>query len=231
MRLFRFLIGLLLLPVCVAVTRATVQLALSLPITGEGLFPPAALALCGGIALWLVVYYTLPTPARTYILAHELTHALWGALMGARVKDLKVSRTGGSVTLSESNLLITLAPYFFPFYTVLVLLGYVALSFFVNVAPYYLLWMGLVGLTWGFHLTFTITTLLQHQSDIAEYGALFSYGVIYIFNIVGVGLWIVAISPATVADLYGWLRLEFCWQFGLMWNWLQAAARHSNIPG
>ena len=46
---------------------------------------------------------------------------MWGLLFGARPSDVRVSASGGSVRLSKSNLLITLAPYFFPFYTFVVI--------------------------------------------------------------------------------------------------------------
>ena len=198
MGLIRFLIGLLLLPLCAAATQTAWAAILRIPATTGTVFAPAALAFGGGIGLWLLIYFTLPAPARTYVLAHELTHALWGAVMGARVKRLRVSRTGGSVTLSKSNFLITLAPYFFPLYTALVIIAYGLLSLVIDVTPFHLFWMGLVGLTWGFHLTFTVTTLMRHQSDIAEYGRLFSYTVIYLLNILGVCLWMATVSSATL---------------------------------
>jgi hypothetical protein len=157
--------------------------------------------LCGGYVLWLALYFTLPRPVRTYVLAHELTHALWGWLMGADILRMRVSARGGSVTLSESNLLIALAPYFFPLYTVLIIAGYYLLSLFFEVERYYLVWLALVGFTWGFHFTFTVATLLQHQTDIREYGHLFSYTVIYVFNVLGICLWVVLVSSATAGRM------------------------------
>jgi hypothetical protein len=203
-RLLRFLIGLLLLPVCVAVTQTLAGLLQSLS-SSPWLLPPAALAFLAGYAIWLTVFLALPRPVRTYVLAHELTHALWGAVMGARVTKMKVSREGGSVTLSKTNFMITLAPYFFPLYTVLVIAVYVTLLPFLDVQRWYLLWIGLVGLTWGFHLTFTVTTLLTRQTDIHECGRLFSYTLIYILNALGLSLWIVAVSSATVGQMAGLL--------------------------
>ena len=144
-----------------------------------------------GYALWLAVYFAPPRPFRTYVLAHELTHALWGVLTGARIHRLSVSRHQGSVTLSKNNVLITLAPYFFPLYTMLVIAAYGVLSVFYDLEPYAPFWLMLVGLTWGFHFTFTLSTLLQHQTDITQYGRLFSYGIIYLMNVLGMALWVV----------------------------------------
>jgi len=177
--------------------------------TSDLVAAPAVLALAGGFLLWLFLYFALPRPVRSYILAHELTHALWASVMGAEVLKLQVGKSAGSVSLSRSNFLITLAPYFFPLYTVMVIAGYYLLSVFFEVEGYATLWLGLVGFSWGFHLTFTITTLLQHQTDIHEYGRLFSYTVICGLNIIGVGIWTVMVSPATLEQLTGFLKVEF----------------------
>ena len=194
----RFLLGLLLIPFCVSATQTVVSLIQCIRPLAAAAVPPAAWALGGGFLVCLLLYLLLPRPVRTYVLAHELTHALWGALLGAKVSRLRVSEEGGSVTLSKSNFLITLAPYFFPLYTVLVVLGYYVASVFVSIEAYYLYWLAWVGFTWGFHLTFTVSTLLRRQSDIQEYGRLFSYGVIYLFNALGIALWIVIVSSATL---------------------------------
>ncbi len=200
-RIFRFLTGILLIPLCVAATRTVSALVLMAQPPGDWIIPPTALAIGGGYFLWLLCFFTMPRPVRTYVLAHELTHALWAAMMGARVSKLKVTSTGGSVTVSKNNFLITLAPYFFPLYTALVILAYGIAGFFVQVDDYYLLWLGLVGFTWGFHFTFTVTTLLQRQSDIEEYGHVFSYAVIYLFNVAGIALWTVFVSSPTLEDM------------------------------
>lgn len=216
MRLVRFLIGFALLPLCVAGTRAVIQLAESIQPSWTGAVPPAALAIGAGFFVWILVYFIMPRPVRTYILAHELTHALWAWLMGAEVSKLKVSKNSGSVTISKSNFLITLAPYFFPLYTVITVAAYLVMSVFVDVEKYYLFWLFVVGITWGFHFTFTITTLMQKQSDIRECGHLFSYAFIYLMNVLGIGLWLVLVSSATLEDLAGYLgesageTIEFC---------------------
>jgi hypothetical protein len=198
LRTLKFLIGLLLLPACVAATQSLAGLLLAVRPGDAGGLPLAALWLVGGFVLWIVLFFSFPRPTRTYVLAHELTHALWGVVMGARVSRIRVGKSGGSVTLSKSNFLIGLAPYFFPFYTMCVIALYGVLSLFLDLAPYQLFWIAAIGLTWGFHLTFTISTLMQHQPDIAEHGSVFSYAVIYLFNVLGIGLWLVAVTPVRI---------------------------------
>lgn len=199
MRLLRFLIGLLLIPLCIASTRALAALIMRLD-PGEQAIPFALMALLAGFLLWQLIFIFLPRPVRTYIFAHELTHALWGFLMGARISKFKVSKDKGSVTLSKTNFLITLAPYFFPLYTVLLITLYYLLWMFIPVERYHSIWLGLIGFTWGFHLSFTVITLLQRQSDIRACGHLFSYSFIYLMNVMGICIWVVLVSDATVAQ-------------------------------
>jgi hypothetical protein len=201
LRFLRFLAGLALLPLCAAVTLTLLDLLRGLSSGADTFVPPEALWLLAGYFLWLGVWLILPQPIRTYVMAHELTHALWGLLFGARVRNLRVSEKGGSVSLSKTNLLITLAPYFFPFYTVLVILLRWAVGLFIHPVPFPFLWQFLVGFTWGFHLCFTVQSLLTRQPDIHEYGRLFSYAVIYLFNLIGVCLWLVCTPSASFLTL------------------------------
>ncbi len=206
-RLLRLLIGIMLIPVCFITTRTAIALIKAVQPDSVSAIPPAAWAFVIGYIFWLFLYFTAPRPVRTYVLAHELTHALWGLFRGAEIHRMKVSKNGGSVTLSKTDFLITLAPYFFPLYAVLVVVIYYLLSIFWNMDKYYLYWLGLVGFTWGFHFTFTISSLLQRQSDIQQYGHLFSYVIIYLFNIIGIGLWTVLISSATIEQMFGFTGL------------------------
>lgn len=200
MRFVRFFIGMLMIPLCVAGTRTLISLVMRLD-PGDQAVPYPLMALGAGFLLWQMIFIFLPRPARTYVFAHELTHALWGWVMGARVSKFKVSKDQGSVTLSKTNFLITLAPYFFPLYTVLLILIYYVLWMFVEVEKYHSVWLGLIGFTWGFHLSFTVITLMQKQSDIKAYGFLFSYAFIYLMNILGICIWVVLVSEATFAQM------------------------------
>lgn len=206
-RMLRFLLGAFLVPLCVAVTLALLEILRHTQTTGA-LFSPETTWLLTGYFLWLAMWFFLPQPVRTYVVAHELTHAVWALLFWGRVHSLRVSSSGGSVKLSKSNMLITLAPYFFPFYTILVILLRLAVGFFLHGVPYPLVWLFLVGLTWGFHVTFTLQSLMTTQPDINEYGKLFSYAVIYIFNLLGVCLWVVCTTSATFGNLCDALMLH-----------------------
>jgi hypothetical protein len=197
MRAVKFLIGILLLPPCYVAARTLGDLMMTLRPNSLQEVSFEAWSLLGGFGFWLVFWFAMPKPVRAYVLGHELTHALWALLMGARVSRLKVSGRGGSVQLTKTNFLITLAPYFFPFYTVCVILGYGIVLLFVDLGLYQPFWLALIGLSWGFHATFTVTALLQRQTDIEANGHLFSYAIIFLFNVLGLCLWIVIVASPT----------------------------------
>lgn len=198
------LVGLLLLPACWAVSVAVYSLYMdSVQNTVEGGGEVWALPI--GFMLWVLLFFLLPRPFRTYVLGHELTHALWAMMMGARVGGLKVDSRGGHVELSKSNFLITLAPYFFPFYTFIVIGVYYLAAVWVDVSQYKIWWLGAVGFTWSFHLTFTINMLAAvDQPDVQEHGRIFSYTVIYLLNVLTMGLWLVLVGAPSFAA-FGYL--------------------------
>ena len=173
----------------------------------QGLFSAEAIALFAGLVSFLAVWVAMPNPVRLYVLGHELTHAVWGLAFGARVSNLKVGVRGGSVQLTKSNVWITLAPYFFPFWTMIVVgvaLAVRAVMHFTHPGaplPVPWLWMFAVGFTWCFHACFTIRSLMQTQPDVQEYGRVFSWTLILVCNILGVLAWIVCTTDVSAMAL------------------------------
>ena len=195
-RFLKLLSGILLLPLSVAATWAMLDVLGN----AHGKMTDAV-CLLAGFFVWLLCWFFLPQPVRVYILGHELTHALWAMLFGGRAKNLRVTANGGSVRVTKSNVLITLAPYFFPFYTIVLILIRLLLGLFIKPMPYPAVWLFLVGFTWSFHFTFTLQSLMVRQPDIQEHGRLFSYTLIYLLNILGIGLWVACTTSATGTDL------------------------------
>jgi len=172
-----------------------------------------------GLVLWMAVFVFLPAPVKSYVLAHELTHALWGHLFGATVLGMKVSKTGGNVKLSESNMFVALAPYFFPLYSILVICAYFLFSVFFDLQKCHLLFLAAVGFTLGFHLFFTVSALATKQSDIELYGKVFSYALIYFMNALVIGLLVVAVSPVSLVQFAARLAVDFVEVWRLVWIW------------
>jgi hypothetical protein len=197
-KFLKMLIGIGLLPSCWAVSTATYQLY---RLSGDAGLPAGfdAWALPTGFLIWIALYFLLPRPTRAYVLGHELTHALWALMMGGRVGRIRIGREGGHVELSRTNFLITLAPYFFPFYTFVVIGLYYLAGTWLQVEPYRAWWLAAVGFCWAFHVTFTLHMLSEHQPDIREHGRLFSYVIIYLMNVLVIGVWMVMVGEPRIA--------------------------------
>jgi len=213
-KFIKLIIGLVLLPLCWAFSRTLFSLMKSLPAEASGW---TAWALPAGFALSVLGFYLLPRPFRTYVLAHEMTHAFWGVLMGAKVGKMKVGKEGGHVMLSKSNFIISLAPYFFPFYTGLVISLWYSIRFFWDASAYEVWWLAAVGLTWGFHVTFTIYMLSQRQPDVQENGRIFSYVIIYLANLFFVALWMITIGQPTFKAAAESLSAETLAAYSAVW--------------
>jgi hypothetical protein len=176
-KVLKFLFGLSLIPFCAGFTWQLAEAVFSLAF--KPLFPYYFVG--GGLA-YLTAHLLFRKPILTYVFGHELSHAFFAMLFGGSVKSFHASDRGGRVTITKSNFIITLAPYFFPFYTFMVLLAYWgATAAEVRGAAPWLVFFS--GTTFTFHLVLTVTFLQVDQDDIREHGVIFSYPLIYLFNV------------------------------------------------
>ncbi len=138
--------------------------------------------LAGGLT-YLSIHVLFKKPVFTYVIGHELTHALFALLFGGSVKSIHASHRGGRVTVTKSNFIITLAPYFFPLYTSIALILYwtARAADARGMATDVLIFLS--GATFALHLVLTFVFLHTDQNDIREEGAIFSYPLIFLFNI------------------------------------------------
>jgi len=136
-----------------------------------------------------------------HVLGHELTHALFSLLSGGKVLKIKVTPKGGYVRVSHSNLLITLAPYFFPFYLVVFLtLWLIAKHFYGEIVKHYNNYIILFfGFLFGFHFLFTVESLHIHQPDLKVFGVIFSLALITFANELIIAITLKIFSPTTVS--------------------------------
>ena len=166
-----------------------------------------------GIGGWFIFFFCLPRPMWFYVFGHELTHAIGAWLFGGTVFRMKVSSRGGFIRTNKSNVWIALAPYFFPIYTGLIFWIWWLISFWIFLEPWTAWLYGLVGMSWGFHLTFTIWMLITtEQSDIVPHGNLFSFSLIYWINILLLTLFLVLVMPEiTWRDWWKGLQQGWLW--------------------
>jgi len=161
-----------------------------------------------GVVLWVIAFFGLPRPLVLYVFGHELTHALWVWMMGGRVSDFRVSRTGGHIVSDKHNFWIALAPYFFPLYSIAVIGAYGAGALFTNMEPYHRWLYALIGVTWAFHVSFTLWMIPKGQTDLTYYGTFFSLVIIYLMNLAVLTVLLVIASPHVTWRGFGleWLR-------------------------
>lgn len=179
MIILRFIINMLLIPVCVIVTISFYNGIFAIKNVSE-----SGLYFILGALLYSIVHLLLFRLDFLYIFGHESTHAVATFLSGGKAKDMKVSSKEGSVKTTTPNFFVMLAPYFIPIYTVIVALLYFISSFYIDIAKYSGLFIFLIGFTLMFHLTYTAESMRQKQSDFIKPGYLSSISFIYIINLI-----------------------------------------------
>jgi len=212
-RWVKALVGVCLIPLCWVTAAAFFSLlAHSAPRGAFWLSEPFWFFSLGAV-VWAIAFVGLPRPVMLYVLGHEITHALWACAMGGRILHLQANRRGGRVVTDRANFLVALAPYFFPIYSMMVLvpLGLVSPGDEAVLARRALLF--LLGLTWSFHATFSLWMIGRRQSDILAHGTLFSLAFIALANVVVLSLFLILASPTVTFADFGreWVFQTVAW--------------------
>lgn len=196
-RWVKFFVGLFLLPLCWVLTQTFFTMFARTTVQDEFWRTEEFYFFALGAVLWIVAFFGLPRPLRLYIVGHELTHAVWVLAMGGRVHKVSVSSKGGYILADRTNTWIALAPYFFPFYSVMVigLYGVAGLFWDLTVWPWRPLLYALVGLTWAFHMSFTCWLVPKGQPDLHYGGTFFSITLIYLLNLLCLSVMLIVASP------------------------------------
>ena len=196
----KFLIALVLLPVCLGAGMALARVLRS----GYGA-DTVWIPLAGGAACWVVIFWLLPKPMWIYVFGHELTHAIWTWMFGGEVKKMKVTSKGGHVLISKTNFLIALAPYFFPLYAVLLIIAFAVGNLIWNWHGYLVWFHLLLGAAYAFHVTLTFHVLQTQQSDVTSQGYLFSAVVIFLGNVLVLLLGVPLLTArVSIFNAFGW---------------------------
>jgi hypothetical protein len=228
----KLVVGLFLVPVCIVAVITLLELFFRATVDGKFWKSEGFWFFAFGCGLWFALGWFRMQPAWLYVFAHEFTHVIATRLSGGKVHAMHVSEEGGYIETDKTNVLITLSPYLVPLYTVVVFAIYGFLSAFVDMhrdvvwtLPFvdmtvWIRWAWLVyffiGMTWCFHITFTLEVLRTEQSDLAHNGEFFSIILIFLTNLALVGaLFIVASPTVNWADVWYDARsiLEPIWNY------------------
>jgi len=183
-RVLKLLLGILIIPVCIGVSVGFYEQLNRIKVISY--YHQKYFVI--GIVAYLVVHALIFKPSYLYIFSHEFMHAIATWMSGGKVKSFKVSSKGGSVGVTKSNLFIALAPYFFPFYTIVVTMVFFVAKFFLKNNIDYNPFLFAIGFTLAFHIIITVDFLKIRQTDLMHAGYLFSICLIYIVNIIVIGL-------------------------------------------
>jgi hypothetical protein len=112
-----------------------------------------------------------------YLWAHELSHLIVAKLFFRKVHSFHItSRDGGKVVIDRTNVMIDLAPYVFPLYS---LGAATAAVFLKNVSPWVPdLYLALASYLFTMHVLFSAEGFFRGQPDVKRSGRLFSGAVV-----------------------------------------------------
>lgn len=174
-------------------------------------------SLVGGFFLYFVGSLSMDSGAKTsmQIIAHELTHSFFAVLTFHKVKHIRVAddNSGGSMGFTgHGNWLIVIAPYFFPLFCMLFMVG---VSLYLKFMP--LNWVAsvLFGYFIGYHVDTVASQIHDKQTDLKEVG----YPFCFMF-LPGANLWILgsllAFNGRMALNGHGW---EGVWDYPkLLWK-------------
>jgi len=165
--------------------------------------------LLGGAIAYLVLHFFLRKPERMYLWGHEFAHLVAAKIFLRKVHSFHItSRDGGKVVIDRTNVLIDLAPYIFPLYSMAAACAAVFLRTTSPWAPD--AYLAIASFLFTMHLIFSAEGFFRGQPDVKRSGRLFSIAVVVLFLL----LWVpVLLAPGTnagwkgvVAGYRGWFQ-------------------------
>ena len=191
MKILNTIIAFLILPLVLVAVYELIKLFLDFAIKSNMMIAPFWI----GVIVYFLFQVIFFKPMRTYVFGHELTHAITGLLSGAQIKKIKVSKGSGSVTLTKDNILISLSPYFIPFYSLIIIVVYLILGWFMDTKPLYPYYLFLSGVSLSFHFALTFYAITIGQEDLKSHGVFFSFVFICFVNCIIISLILTLIFP------------------------------------
>lgn len=173
------LLRLFCIPLFLLLTVALLHSAVLLPRD----FPwpqPVLLFAAGGLAAGFLLFTYLWRFTPLYVFGHEMTHWLTARLFLKETGAFCCKADRGYVVIKDPNFCIILAPYFIPFYFLLLagLCGVCDLFFPPLPRPFVLALAAALGLAYSYHGVMTLIALRQGQADLKRCGTLFSLSLI-----------------------------------------------------
>lgn len=218
LRRFKWLIGLALVPLCWVMVETFLVLLQADTLAASYWKSPEFAAFGLGCFAWMVLFFGFRNRLMVwlYVAGHELTHALFVLIFFGRVSQIHISSGGGHILTDRNNFVISLAPYFFPFYTAVAIIAWAILQWvFRDSGSFNPIWLyASIGFTWMFHLSFTVWMIRRDQPDVDQNGRLFSFSIIFLTNLLLICAMLIIASPTATFAGFGLSFWENARSFG-----------------
>jgi hypothetical protein len=219
LRRFKWLIGLALVPLCWVLVETFLVLLQADTLAARYWKSPEFAAFGLGCFAWMVLFFGFRNRLMVwlYVAGHELTHALFVLIFLGRVSQIHISSGGGHILTDRNNFVISLAPYFFPFYTAVAIIAWAVLQWvFRDSGSFNPIWLyASIGFTWMFHLSFTVWMIRRDQPDVDQNGRLFSFSIIFLTNLLLICAMLIIASPTATFAGFGLSFWENARSFGV----------------
>jgi hypothetical protein len=147
-----------------------------------------------GFMIFVVIFFLFGPPVKSYILEHELSHVLFAFISGVKIKSMSIKKNEGFIRTEKINIVIALAPYSFPLYTIALTLIYKILKLFFMSPILSGIFYFLMGITLSFHVIATIHYVQIDQPDMKRYG--------YFSSLVFIFTWSLIVTALTLALMF-----------------------------
>ncbi len=180
----------LLLVVSLGIIPLAVSLVLHMPVLFADYhsFTPGMLSSAGGFVIFLILFLLFGPPAKSYILEHELSHVLFALVSGVKVKSMSLKRNEGFVKTERVNIIIALAPYSLPLYTLVIICVFKIVWIFFQSALLSGIFHFFIGISLSFHVIATIHYIQIDQPDLKRYGYFSSLIFIFTWSVIVLAL-------------------------------------------
>lgn len=195
--------GVFLVLPCVVLTLAFLRAFLRTAAGGGLLLEDPLVWFGAGGASALLWFFFFKPLVFLYVIGHEFSHAIWVWLHGGRVHEFEARMEGGHIVTDKTNTWIVLAPYVFPFYSVVWLAAYAVAVGGLGVPGDERVLFGGVGFTWVLHLAYTVWMIYKGQPDIEYGGTLFSLAFVYLANLAVISCLLVVGSSRVTWGCFG----------------------------
>lgn len=219
MRLIRNIAAFLAVPLVAASAYTLAKAFLAFTSESSAVYIP----FWAGVFCYMIFQIVFYKPMRTYVFGHELTHAFAAILSGAKIKKFNIAKESGHVVVTKNNVWITLAPYFFPVYTFILIAVYLFAGWLMDISLLYSYFLFFAGISIAFHIALTVYIIGVGQPDLKVYGVFFSYVLIIAVNTAVFSLLAALVFPGEVglkelySAMYGNIRAFYMFIFeGIM---------------